>query len=186
VSPGGATGLGQEEEDMGVWVRLGDLCEQYEFYVWDRDGFQWELEGEQWDGHEYERDEYKYGCHGECKWEWTSKSTWSVSASGTASPGASTIAFTRFSNSSVSTMATTISTGSGTANWRNGGRAGSAVAMTSLLLMLMAGLGWEPQEQVHLEGRRIPMRVQTFRRALRVSFRFLKLLILSLIVVLFL
>jgi len=55
----------------------------------------------------------------------------SVSASGTASPGASTIAFTRFSNSSVSTMATTISTGSGTANWRNGARAGGAVAMTS-------------------------------------------------------
>lgn len=56
----------------------------------------------------------------------------SVSASsGTTSPGGSTSAFTRYSNSSlrsVSTTATSVSSGSGVANWRSGGRGGAAVA----------------------------------------------------------
>lgn len=50
------------------------------------------------------------------------------------SPGGSTSAFSRYSNSSlrsVSTNATSVSSGSGTAKWRNGGRGGAAVVMAS-------------------------------------------------------
>ena len=56
----------------------------------------------------------------------------SVSVSGSASPGGSTSAFTRYSNSSlsVSTMATSVSSGSGKANWRNGGGRGGAALIS--------------------------------------------------------